>query len=118
MFIDSATPIEVQQLNANEFLAFDIDEHLEQISLTTQLVIYDLAEIKILNCMQINQLISLKKEIDAQGMKMAMTGVTDNLAQIFDILQIHMIIDIYPSRESAINVWKFDHSPTESTLIA
>ena len=61
MFIDSDTPIEVLHLKTHDFITFDANEHLEQIKLNTQLIVYDLSLVKILNCMQINQLILTKE---------------------------------------------------------
>ena len=73
-------------------------------------IIYDLSGIAILNSIQIAGLIEVKQAFDAQGQEMVITGVTKGLVRIFEILRLHMVFDIFPNVESAVQAREFEDS--------
>ena len=99
---DDATILEIpiDALDAGNVVEFKND--IAPILDKCDFVIFDMNRVNFIDSSGIGAILSCLRKLHNQGGGLSMFGVRDQVLQLFKLVRIDRIIDIYPTREEAL----------------
>lgn len=108
--IDDITVLEIPMdaLDAGNVVEFKND--IAPILDKCDFVIFNMSRIKFIDSSGIGAILSCLRKLHSQGGALSMFGVKDQVVQLFKLVRIDRIIEIHPTKNSAIRAFQGESS--------
>ena len=87
--------------NLDHSTANELKENMVSVLKPNQKIIFDMSQLQFVDSSGLGVLLSCLRKLHAVGGELKISGLTEKVSALFDLVRMHRIFDIYNTREEA-----------------